>query len=250
MGHLRNVSSTQSNSSKIENAGDKDLMEENHLELMEWAEMSTERERLNFRKRNTEERINQKLKQANEKVQNSQNKTHSNKVIARSNFEEDKLEISLQTKGTGTTKSRVSMNQENIARDLAAKYEASNDKIIEELSDSRTTKQLRSDESFNDSNEEENPSLERKMRVKRLTKQKKKNILDKIKNEFNSNSNNRPISAAAHSVSTNVISEFVKVKKTISYLIHYNSRLNCHKNNWTNVLGEHIQMSKPGKTIF
>jgi hypothetical protein len=75
------------------------------------------------------------------------------------------------------------------------------------------------------------PSLDdrlRKHNQKMKAVVKTKTLLDRINAENNSNSNNRPISAAANSVTSTVISEYVKVKKTISYLIHYNSRLTLH----------------------
>jgi hypothetical protein len=47
------MSSTQSRSSKLENAGAMDIMEENYMDLMEWKDpsLTDEKEQLNFKRR-------------------------------------------------------------------------------------------------------------------------------------------------------------------------------------------------------
>lgn len=262
---LRNMTSTQSNTTGQENAGDEEIGESNHLDLMEWTDPTIdEGARLNFKKNEKAKYMEDQINKVNEKIAQSNNKTQSNKVIIISKAEEEKKdsnELDFLKKGTDTTKSRMSNNPMNTnVKNFNFNNFAEDDVIIEEKFESSPMKQPRqvlfqtkeSDqiEEFDESNEEENPSLERRKAKNRYNYRKTKTIMKNIKKgnkELGSNSNNRPASQAANSVSSTVISQFVKVKKTISYLIHHNPKLSSHKNKWVNVLGENIQSKNIGK---
>lgn len=66
----------------------------------------------------------------------------------------------------------------------------------------------------------------------------------------NSNSNNKPGSQAAGSVSTTVVSEFVKIRKTISYLLHHNPLLRLSTNIWDYIFVDKISAPVLGKSAI
>jgi hypothetical protein len=61
--------------------------------------------------------------------------------------------------------------------------------------------------------------------------------LRKIDPDGSSNKNNKPASAAG-SVQSTVLTKFVTIKKSISYLVHHHPKLKVDKNDWISVISE------------
>lgn len=248
-GQLRNQSPrVQSESSQLENAGLIEISEQNQFGLREWKSQNVliEEEKLTSSKTINSQAVN---------INNQQSrilKIPSPAVDERTSHGNPPA---YETRETGTTKSKVSTNPilEQISKNHKKKVKFYKGSIGFDSRFNEDSFRRDSQNFLFDTNQDLHPSVEKKVEMKEKRASNKiksiynsKKLLDRIRAEQNSQENNKPISMPAHSVTSTVISEYVKIKKTISYLVHYHPRLTLNQNKWQKVLDDNITTPQTG----